>query len=58
METRTLPPVSLACEVPSIVMRDVSWADYEAMLRIIGERTHLRQLRRRGHGGDGAVSSS
>jgi Uma2 family endonuclease len=38
METRTLPPVGLACDVPSIVMRDVSWADYEAMLRIIGER--------------------
>ena len=38
METRTLSPVGLACDVPSIVMRDVSWADYEAMLRIIGER--------------------
>ena len=38
METRTLPRVSLARDVPSIVMRDVNWADYEAMLRIIGER--------------------
>lgn len=38
METRTLPPVGLASDVPSIVLRDVSWSDYEAMLRIIGER--------------------
>ena len=38
METRTPPPVGLACDVPGIMMRDVNWADYEAMLRIIGER--------------------
>jgi Uma2 family endonuclease len=38
METRTLPPVGLAGDVPGIVMRGVSWADYEAQLRIIGER--------------------
>ncbi len=38
METRTLPRIGLARDVPSIVMRDVNWADYEAMLRIIGER--------------------
>src|SRR5262249_11467857 len=32
------PRVGLTHDVPSIVMRDVSWSDYEAMLRIIGER--------------------
>jgi Uma2 family endonuclease len=38
METRTLAAIAVADDVPSIVMRDVSWSDYEAMLRIIGER--------------------
>jgi Uma2 family endonuclease len=33
-----MAPVAVADDVPSIVMRDVSWADYESMLRIIGER--------------------
>lgn len=38
MNTRTLPVVGFTSSVPSIVLRGVRWADYEAMLRIIGER--------------------
>jgi Uma2 family endonuclease len=33
-----MAPIVVADDLGSIVMRDVSWADYEAMLRIIGER--------------------
>ncbi len=38
METRTRPLIGVTGEGPGIVMRGVSWADYEAQLRIIGER--------------------
>lgn len=53
MATATLPPPAapaVAATVPTVggvLLRDVAWGDYEAMLRIVGDR-HIRVTHDRG----------